>query len=167
MRKRVTPTVYTCIYQSRSLTRLGRWDSWCHRLWCVFLCPGSRWSPCWWKALIAAVKSTPRISGAPGGLHGRRWEGCGEDWGSALSCWDWWMMFCFWWTLETMLTVWCLGEATEYARVRFHIRWLSCCVLQEQSGFKILLSMNRYSSGWWFGTSFLFSHILGIIIPID
>ena len=24
-----------------------------------------------------------------------------------------------------------------------------------------------FSSGWWFGCHFLFSHILGIIIPID
>ena len=36
-------------------------------------CPGSQWSPCWWKALIAAAKWTPRISGAPGWL--RRCEG--------------------------------------------------------------------------------------------
>ena len=32
-------------------------------------------------------------------------------------------------------------------------------------GFKGMILI--FSTGWWFGTSILFSHILGIIIPID
>ena len=37
----------------------------------------------------------------------------------------------------------------------------------QPKGQKVELHKEHYISGWWFGTSILFSHILGIIIPID
>lgn len=93
-------------------------------------CPGSQWSPCWWKALIAAAKWTPRISGAPGWLRrreGRLKIGASNGWavevGELCSLFfpDRWfggpyMMLIWWYFLEVREGHWVLqGVSNQVA----------------------------------------------------
>ena len=55
-----------------------------------------------------------------------------------------------------------LENCIQASRLEFLI--VCTCLHNESSS---LVFDSQLSTGWWFGTFFLFSHILGIIIPID
>ena len=77
--------------------------------------------------------------------------------------------FGWWYDLQELTLIWVVNTLCFHGALVIlkkcllsHFSWWHAALLDELISVLLVLW-----SGWWFGCHFLFSHILGIIIPID